>query len=230
MEGGNPAANAESDWAHLSRGNGKGEGALKVGLTNEMARTGKQAMYVDFEGIAGKGFGGALLTRLVPVRAGQVYKVSMWGRMDKERPLTLDERRPYMRMEFEFYREDEETQVGDTDDRVVRIPGGRKRLLFSSTKWSQAYGVARAPKDAALMKVSFVFNVPNEPGTTDGLIFFDDASVEQLPSDFPIQATDEITVEEAEDDEATESAPETAPGAEPAAGTTPPKRASEQPK
>ena len=167
-----------------------------------------------------------LMTRLIPVRPDQVYKVGMWGRLDKERPLTLDQRRPYMRMEFEFYQDDEETQVGDTDDRVVRIPGGPKRILFSSMKWNQAYGVVRAPKNAALMKVSFVFNVPGEAGKTDGLVYFDDASVEQLPSDFPVQASDDITVAEADETETPETAPET----EPSAGATPAKPAPEQPK
>ena len=226
MDGGSPAAIPESDWAHLSRAKGEGDGALNLGLTNEIARTGKQSLYVDFAGISGKRFTGALMTRLIPVQPGQVYKVGMWGRMNKERPLTLDQRRPYMRMEFEFYQADEETQVGDTDDRVVRIPGSAKRILFSSMRWSEAYGVARAPKNAALMKVAFVFNVPSEPGTTDGMLYFDDASVEQLPSEFPIQASDEITVEEAGDAGTADSPPETAP----AAGATPPTPAPEQPK
>jgi len=157
-QGGNPSSIEESDWGHFIRRKGEGEGALNIGTTNEIARTGKQSIYLDFAEITGKRFTAALMTRLVPVKAKQVYKVGMWGRMDKERPLTLDQRRPYLRMEFEFYQQDEETQVGDTDHRVMQIPGSLKRTLFTSTKWNQAYGIARAPEGAALMKVSYLFN------------------------------------------------------------------------
>jgi hypothetical protein len=221
MEGGNPATTAETDWGHLTRGKGKGEGALLVGLTNEIARTGKQSFYVDFAGITGKQFSGALMTQMVPVKAEQVYKVGMWGRTDKERPLTLDQRRPYLRMEFEYYQQDEATQVKDTDNRVTLIPGSMKRLLFTSSQWSQAYGVVRTPKDAALMKVTFVFNVPNGPGKTDGVLFFDDAFIQELPNTFPVSASDEILVEEAEQEEPAPDSANAAPSA-PAEGSPKP--------
>jgi hypothetical protein len=223
-EGGQPAGIDASDWSHFFRRKGQGDGALTIGATNEIARTGKQSIFLDFAGITGKRFSASLMTRLIPVKAKMPYKVGMWGRTDKERPLSLDQRRPYLRIEFEFYKEDEETQVGDTDYRVMRIPGSLKRLLFSSSKWTQAYGVARAPEGAALMKVSFVFNIPNDPGKTDGIIFFDDASVEELPADFPIQASDEIV---AEDDAGT--APAAAEGESPKP-SAPPAPVDPQPK
>jgi hypothetical protein len=200
-EGGNPTTVEASDWGHFVRRKGKGEGALNVGMTNEIARTGKQSIYLDFAAIAGERFTATLMTQLVPVKPGLPYKVGMWGRMDKERPLTLDQRRPYLRMEFEFYKQDEETQVGDTEFRVMRIPGSLKKLLFTSSRWSEAYGVVRAPAGAALMKVSYVFNIPNDPGKTDGTLFFDDAFLEELPADFPIEASNEIVVETDDDDE-----------------------------
>ena len=196
IEGGNPAAIEASDWGHFFRRKGQGEGALNVGLTNEIARTGKQSIFLDFAGITGKRFTATLMTQLIPVKPQQPYKAGMWGRLDKERPLTLDQRRPYLRMEFEFYKADEETQVGDTEYRVMQIPGSLKKLLFTSSQWNQAYGIVRAPAEAALMKVSYVFNVRNDPGRTDGIIFFDDASVQELPADFPIEASDEIVPED----------------------------------
>jgi hypothetical protein len=200
-KGGNPATGETSDWGHFIRRKGKGEGSLNIGTTNEIARTGKQSIYVDFAGVTGNRFTAMLMTQLVPVKAQHPYKVGMWGRSDKERPLTLDLRRPYLRMEFEFYREDEETQVGDTEFRVMRLPGSLKRFLFTSSQWNRAYGVVRAPAGAALMKVSYVFEIPKDPGKTDGTIFFDDAFVEELPADFPIEASDEIVVETDDDDE-----------------------------
>jgi hypothetical protein len=223
-EGGNPAGHEESDWAHFIRRKGQGEGALSIGATNEIARTGKQSIFVDFAAITGKRFTASLMTRLIPVKPKHPYKVGMWGRTDKERPLTLDQRRPYLRMEFEFYQEDEETQVGDSDFRVIRIPGSLKRLLFTSSEWNEAYGIARAPEGAAVMKVSFVFNIPNSPGRTDGTIFFDDASVMELPLDFPIQASDEISDEpdDAEDLGATAEQPVGTPPPAGQPGATPP--------
>jgi hypothetical protein len=231
IEGGNPAGLETSDWSHFFRRKGEGEGALTIGTTNEIARTGKQSMFLDFGAVTGKRFSASLMTRLIPVKPKHPYKVGMWGRTDRERPLTLDQRRPYLRVEFEFYKEDEETQVGDGDYRVLRIPGSIKRLLFTSSQWNQAYGIARAPTGAALMKVSFVFNIPNAPGKTDGTIFFDDASVEELPLDFPIQASDEIS-DEPEDDAgpgvAAEQPGATSPPAGQPGSTPPPSEPLEQ--
>jgi hypothetical protein len=208
MEGGNPARVEATDWGHFIRRKGQGAGALNIGMTNEIARTGKQSIYLDFAEITGKRFTATLMTQLVPVKGQHPYKVGMWGRMDKERPLTLDQRRPYLRMEFEFYQADEETQVGEGEYRVMRLPGSLKKLLFTSSRWTQAYGIARAPAGAALMKVSYVFNVPNDAGKTDGVLFFDDAFIEELPADFPIEASDEIVVETDDDDEAAAGAAE----------------------
>jgi len=193
-EGGNPGTGEGSDWSHFIRRKGEGDGALNIGMTNEIARTGKQSIYFDFADITGKRFVARLMTQFITVKPGHPYKVGMWGRMDKERPLTLDQRRPFVRMEFEYYKEDEETQVGETDTRTMQIPGSPKRLLFNSSQWTQAYGVVRAPAGAALMKVSYEFNVRNEPGRTDGIIFFDDAFVEELQLDHPIETTSEIVV------------------------------------
>ena len=82
----------------------------------------------------------------------------------------------------------------------MQIPGAPKRLLFTSTAWNQAYGIVRAPLGAELMKVTYSFNVRNTPGKTDGLIFFDDGFVEQLPADFPVQAMSDIAAEPDDDD------------------------------
>jgi hypothetical protein len=196
-EGGNPKNTETSSWSHFLRRPGQGEGALNIGMTNEIARTGKQSIYLDFAGITGTGktFKANLMTQLLPVQPKKPYRVGMWGRMDKERPLTLDQRRPFLRMQFEFYKEDEETSVGETEYRVMRIPGSLKRLLFTSSQWSRAYGIVRAPSGAALMKVSYEFEVPNEDGKTDGTLFFDDAFAEEIPWDFPIDASDDVIVE-----------------------------------
>jgi hypothetical protein len=204
IEGGNPTTVEANNWGHFVRRKGKGAGALNVGMTNEIARTGKQSIYLDFAAITGQRFTASLMTQLLPVKPGVPYKVGMWGRLDKARPLTLDQRRPYLAIEFEFYKQDEETQVSDTEARNMRIPGSLKKFLFTSSQWSQAYGIARVPAGATLMKVSYVFNVPNEAGETDGTIFFDDAFFDELPVDFPIEASDEIVIET--DDETPEEA------------------------
>ncbi len=197
MEGGNPCLTDQpTDWAHFILRAGKKEGSLAMGMTDEIARTGKQSIYFDFDKLKARGWTAMLMTSLIPAKALQPYKISLWGRLDRKRPITLDQRRPYLRFNVEFYKADEETQVGETEYRTVRIPGSLGKLLFTSAKWSQAYGIVRAPEGAELMKITIACEAPSGESDTDGTIFFDDATIEELPDDFPIAPSNEIIIED----------------------------------
>jgi hypothetical protein len=193
-KGANPAllaiANAEerekqTQWAHFQTfgipADNAGEGALVVGLTNELARSGKQSLYVDFQKLQTKGKSAFLMSDLVPVKGGNTYRVSIWGRIDRKRPLTLDQRKPYMQLEVTFFKEGAEEQTGDPEVRTQMIPGKLDRLIFVSGKWNEFFGDIRTPDDAALMQITFRWQTTNDAGTTDGLIYFDDAVIARIP-------------------------------------------------
>jgi hypothetical protein len=181
-DGANPALAAEgtSSWTHFQsvvRPQDQAGGQLVVGLTNEFARTGKQSIFVDFQNIAATQRRSFLMSDLLPVKAGQRYRIGIWGRIDLKRPLTLDQRRPLLLVETEYFTADQETQSGDTDHRTAIIPGSLDRMLFVSTRWSEYFTSVRTPEDAAFMKVTYRWEVGKDAGKTDGTIYFDDASL-----------------------------------------------------
>jgi hypothetical protein len=172
----NPANGvAETTWAHFQSLDQAGK--LVVGLTNEISRTGKQSLFVDFAK-AEKTPGAFLMSDLIPIKGAEQYRVSIWGRVDRKRPLTLDQRRSMMRLEVEFYQADQGTQTGDTEVRAQMVPGSPDRLLFLSNRWSEYFAEFKSPDDASFMKITYRWVLPEGKGETDGVIYFDDAVVE----------------------------------------------------
>ena len=185
-KGANPAQAGEGEtvWTQFqSFGIPKdleGDGQLVVGMTNELFRSGQQALYVDFQKLKTKARRAFLMSDLVPVQGGNTYRISMWGRIDKKRPLTLDQRRPFLQLEVTFFQADGETQTGEAQVRTQMIPGKLDRLVFVPLKWSEFFATVRTPDDAALMQVTFRWETTRANGVTDGMIYFDDAAIARV--------------------------------------------------
>ena len=185
-DGANPARVATegtTSWTQFQtfvRPQDKPGGELVVGMTNQFAHSGKQSIFVDFQNLSAqrRSF---LITDLLPVKAGQRYRVAIWGRIDAKRPLTLDQRRPMLKMDFEYFTSDPETQCERTDHSTQMIPGSLDRLMFVSNKWTEYFRLVRTPEDAAFMKVTFRWESDKAAGVTDGAIYFDDASITAVP-------------------------------------------------
>src|SRR5687768_17140306 len=83
----------KSSWTQLYPSKkDEAPGRIVVGLTNEIARTGSQSLYVDFEKIQKARKSAVLMSSLLPVKPEQPYKISIWGRLDRNRQLTLEDR------------------------------------------------------------------------------------------------------------------------------------------
>ena len=121
------------------------------------------------------------MSDLVPVQQGEDYRVSLWGRIDRRKPLTLDQGRPYLQADVEFYGADQSARIGDIDGRTQMIPGSPKRLLFVTHRWAEYYATFKAPEGASFMKVTFWWYPPKGEGAAKGLIYFDDAAIEGKP-------------------------------------------------
>jgi hypothetical protein len=184
LSGGNPVLTTESSWARLVGKEGDAGGKLTVGLTNELAHSGKQSLFVDFERLTAPSQIASLMTKPVGIKPSANYKISIWGRMDRERPLALDERTPFMQIDIDFLQADQETITGEGEHAVLVlpgafIPGGRAQLLFVARRWNNAEAVVTTPENAAFMRVTWSWATPRNEGETDGKIYWDDAAIEE---------------------------------------------------
>lgn len=192
--GGDPTRAEGSPWAELKIQPGAPGGTLSAGITDEIARTGKQSLFVDFEKLTAPSRQASLTTTLIPVKPAQAYRISIWGRLDGKRPLALDERRPYMWIDFQFLKADGETASAKSQFSVTTIPGAiaagaANELRFVSWKWSESVSIIETPAETAFLQVTWTWGVPRDEGETDGLIFWDDAGIEEAAPE-PAEAAD----------------------------------------
>ena len=197
--GGNPVLSTGSGWERLVGKNGDDGGKLIVGLTNGLAHNGKQALFVDFVRLSAPSQVAALVTKPVAIKPASNYKVSIWGRMDRERPLALDERTPFMQIDIDFLEADQQTIAGEAEHALIVIPGaktpgGTASLLFVARRWNKAEAVVKTPENAAFMRVTWSWATPKNEGETDGMIYWDDAAIEETtdqPGTAPARAPTE---------------------------------------
>jgi hypothetical protein len=210
--GGDPSKAQPTSWEPLTmKIDGEG-GKLVAGLTNEVARSGKQSFFVDFQQLTAPSQWVSISTVPVAVKPRQTYRVSIWGRIDGARPVALDERRPYIWVDLQFLKADRQTASADAQLAVALIPGPivpgiKPELSFHSWKWSESFSLIETPENTAFLQVTWTWGVPNEKGETDGATFWDDATIA----------------------EAAPAPPDSVPATTPPAGATPAKPAPAEP-
>lgn len=171
------AMNAE--W-YTFKDSATGEGGkLVLGLTNEVFRTGRQCMFVQFDKLARPAAVAQLASDFVSIKPNEKYHVSIWGRIERKNPVTLDQRVPHMKLRVDWFLADKEEQTGNVEYRVQPIPGSRNRpLMFTAAKWTEYFANLKSPEDAAFMRVTWTWETPPQAGETNGVVFFDDAGIE----------------------------------------------------
>ncbi len=221
--GGDPArTESPTSWSSLVLEGEQKDAKLTAGLTDEIARTGKQALFVDFQKVADRKLTATLTSDIFEIKAESPYTVSMWGKIDRARPLTLDARRPHFRLQVEFFGSDL-AHVIDPQYRVQMIPGNvlpgiGPRLIFNSSDWRMYSTDLKSPTGAAFMKISFLFDAADEPGVVDGAIYFDDLGVEGEKGTLTYEEAEKnaeaaAAAEDAAEGAAKSAAPAAVPGA-----------------
>jgi hypothetical protein len=192
---GGDISKASSEWVRFVDKSDAEGGRIILGLTNEIARTGRQSIFVQFDNVTKPGAVATLSSELVSIRPGQTYHVAIWGRVDREDPVALDQRLPYLKLRVDWFAappkegDEEDTnptgapeQAGEVEYRVQPLPGSKKRKpIFTAAKWTEFYADLKAPADAATMKVTWTWETPPQEGATNGVMYFDDAVVEGEP-------------------------------------------------
>lgn len=199
-KGGSPTVGASSSWIRFDSKVGDEGGKLIAGLTNEMARTGKQSLFIQFDKLKAPKQGAELESGLVSILPGKPYHVSIWGRLNKKTPLTIDQRLPYLKLFVYFFQADKETECSEPVMRLQPMPGSKNRPpLFTTAQWSEYFTDVKAPDDAAFLKLMWRWDTPPDEGETNGVIYFDDATVtgEAGPVQPPEELEDEEMVEDA---------------------------------
>jgi hypothetical protein len=220
-EGGNPrrAGEEKTNWMEfqMMTPDKPGEGIFTIGLTDEFAHTGKQSIFVDLKKFTGLRRKSLLMTDIMKIKPGNTYRIGLWGRTDPKRPLTLDQRVLYMKVEIEFLTPDTEDQSGEIENRTMNVPGNSKRVFFVSNKWTEYVTAVRTPRDAGWMKVTFRWETGREEGMTDGTIYFDDASVSLVPGGETLIPIDESDTHKPTPESEEPSVPAPAPATPPPA-------------
>jgi hypothetical protein len=192
------AMNAE--WLNFKDSTKEGGGKLVLGLTNEIFRTGRQCMFVEFDKLSRPSAVAELASDFVSILPGESYRVGIWGRIERANPITLDQRVPHLKLRVDWFLADKEEQTGNVEFRVQPIPGSANRAaMFTSGKWSEYFATFKAPADAAFMRITWTWESGSEVGETHGVIYFDDASIEGIsgPKEDPFADEPEMTEEPA---------------------------------
>ena len=191
--GGNPVMPVgRREWIYFTHTPAGPGGKLTAGLTNEIAHSGKQSLYVEFDKVTAANARMELSSDLISILPGKPYHIGIWGRIDKKNPLALDQRLPMLRLEVDFFQADKETQADESTIRVQPIPGSLNRpSLFSSAKWAEYYADLTSPADATYVKITWTVVTPPAAGEINGVIFLDDASLMGEPGKTPDELADE---------------------------------------
>lgn len=197
-QGGNPAWDRRKpEWQSLIAKKDDEGGKVTAGLTNELARTGKQSMYVHFDNVTAK-FSGAILSGdLISILPGKPYRVSIWGRIDRKVPFTLDQPMPYLKLFVEWYQADRETysdaeDISNPEIRIQPVPGSVNKVFFTHTRWDEYWAEFDSPPDAAYMRLQWrLESGPASADAASGIIYFDDAAIEGTPGPEPVEPVEE---------------------------------------
>jgi hypothetical protein len=108
------------------------------------------------------------------------YRISMWGKLDKQKPLKPGPRTTYLKLQTDFFKNDSSiTPVGEPIYRIQPIPGSKNRdPIFNAEKWNEFFVEIESPKEAALMVITLKFETGSDEGKCDGAIYFDDFAID----------------------------------------------------
>ncbi len=88
-------------------------GKVTGGLTNEVARSGTQSLFIDFNHVTESYQSATLISNFIPMASGTDYEVGIWGRTDAKDLIDSEGRSAYLKLEVDFFAEDANASVGD---------------------------------------------------------------------------------------------------------------------
>ena len=157
-------------------------GSVVAGLTNEVARTGKQSLFIEATKLSAPYIGALFVTRPIPIEGGRYYTIALWARNDAKKPLVCAAAQLFLKMQVDFFTDEGRTETGDSQYMLQPLPGGKGHPpSILPVAWTPVGLNISAPPLAKFMVVTFRCDSSAEKGAITGGIFFDDFSVETRP-------------------------------------------------
>ncbi len=183
-KGGDPSNGGKGPaWLALTHKPDEAGGKFTAGLTNEIAHTGKQCLFIECEKLTGPYQSVSLQAAPVAVAPRMQYRVGIWGRLDEKNPLNVTEHSLAAKVQVDFFKADKVTPAGDSAYAGQSLPGAKGRPpLFSAQKWSEFWMEVATPEEAAFVMVTWRWETGGEKGEINGVMYFDDASVQGAPA------------------------------------------------
>jgi hypothetical protein len=185
-KGGDPSnAGKSPDWTLFKLDATGSAGAITAGLTNEVAHSGAQSLYVDFNHVSSPQ-SLVLVSNFIPVASGTDYQFAMWGRTDDKDLINSEGRSAYLKIEVDYFAKDANESVGDPFYKVQPLPGSKDHdPFFRPDGWSCFTAVSTTPPDAVFAQVTWRWETGTDPGEINGIMYFDDATMAGPPAPNP---------------------------------------------
>jgi len=159
---------------------GEEGGSVIAGLTNQVARTGTQALFIEATRLSAPYIGALFVTRPIPIDGGTGYKACIWGCNDPLNPLTQTAAQLFLKIEVDFFSDDGKTEVGESQYMLHPLPGAKDHRILS-TEWRSMGIYFHTPNGAKTMTLSFRCDSSAEKGAITGALYLDDFTVETDP-------------------------------------------------
>jgi hypothetical protein len=157
-------------------------GGVIAGLTDQVARTGTQALFIEATRLSVPYLGALFVSRPIPIKGGECYKAGIWGRNDATTPLLPAKAQLFLKMRVDFYTDEGETETGESRYLLLPLPGGKGRMpSIVTTAWTALSLRFVAPAAAKFLVVSFRCDANAERGDISGIVYFDDFTVAAEP-------------------------------------------------
>jgi hypothetical protein len=177
--GGDPTNNGRGPgWiSFIFQTSGTG-GGLTGGLTNEVAHSGAQSLFIDFNHVSSADQSATLVSNFFPVVSGSGYEVGIWGRTDAKDLVDPQGRSAYLKLEIDYFAKDANTSVGEPFYAVQPLPGSKNHdPFFKPDSWNRFFVKVTTPPGAVFAQITWRWETESDSGEINGIMFFDDAEM-----------------------------------------------------
>jgi hypothetical protein len=175
QDGGDPTNGGSGPgWSKIRPKKADSLGEIVLGLTNEVAHSGKQSLFVEFNHFLGGANGAALVSEMLPVQPGQDYLFSIWNRLDANSPVTTSGT-AILKINIGYFTSDATPVAGKSLNTYAPLAPGRGNAELSAQEWSVIERKAPTPADAAFARITLIWQ--SDAAEVTGTVFFDDVAL-----------------------------------------------------